>query len=116
MISTKPPKFLLCENPMADEIHGHREFVLHTRYPVIIAQIIDCSDMTEDEQMKVKSEITVGSMLDLDQEYYVFNAIYIEPGYGANTDAQKIADNLAGIMRRMADWYEAYIKWEDNQR
>lgn len=46
---------------------------------------------------------------------YVTNNKNLMLGYNKAPlmDLQDQADNLAGIMRRMADWYKAYLIWED---
>lgn len=102
---SKLPKFLLCENPIADKSDG-RIFILHTREPRLLAEIFTFDADDEDAQMEHKKLFTSGSALEYGDEYFVFGVIWMEKN---NLPAEK----LAGIMRRMADWYEAYLKWED---
>ena len=104
----KTPKFLLCENPIADKSDG-RSFIIHTREPRILAEIFAFEEpLNECLLNSVKSNIRIGATLEYGSEYFIFSAIFVEK-------IEMDADKLAGIMRRMADWYEAYLKWEDSQ-
>jgi hypothetical protein len=79
----KSPAFLICSNPMADETHGDRLFITHTRHPVMIAQVIDGE----------------------------FKPIYIDPTFCIEHDETVYKEKIAGVMKRMADWFNAYLKW-----
>ena len=101
-------KFLIAENPMVDD---GRVFIVHAQSPIILAECFHFDPADEDEQMKATSAFEVASALDYDHEYIVIGALWVEPH--ATDNPQRDADKLAGIMRRMADWYEAYLIWED---
>lgn len=103
----KLPKFLLCENPIADKSDG-RIFILHTKFPKLIAEVFHLEIEDEKSQMECKQAFATGASLEYGTEYIVFGAIWIEQ------HAEDV-DKLAGLMRRMADWYEAYLVWEDAQ-
>jgi hypothetical protein len=104
----KLPKFLFCENPIADKSDG-RTFILHARKPAILAELFHFDQSENEKIMNCKRQFEIGSSLDYSpSEYIVLGTVWIE----ANTCS---ADELASIMRRMADWYEAYLIWEDNQ-
>src|SRR4030067_1070271 len=110
----KISKFLLCENPLADQSDG-RVFILHTRQPVILAECFhfELPDYSSEEEMeadilKCKLVFNTGSTLDYPPEYIVLGAIWIESGTEAT---QEPADGLAGITRHMAGWYKSYLIW-----
>lgn len=109
---SKTPKFLLCENPIAEKSDG-RVFILHMREPKIIAEIFSFEEpILESELNELKSKFTTGATLTYGTEYFVFGAIWIEES--DKIDLENRAQELASIMRRMADWYEAYLNWEDS--
>lgn len=104
----KPPKFLLAKNPIADKSDG-RIFILHTQTPKILAEVFHFDVGDEEHQMDCKRQFTIGSTLEYEDEYIVIGALWVE------SCELFSADRLAGLMRRMADWYEAYLIWEDSQ-
>ena len=105
------PKFLFCENPLLDERHDGRSFILHARRPLILAEVFHFNSSQEKESMQCKSAFNVGASLDYSSdEYIILGAVWIESNL-----LEKEIKTLPGIMRRMADWYEAYLIWEDKQ-
>jgi len=75
-----PPKFLVCENPMADQAMGDsRVYILHCQAPRLLAQVVDQS----------------------------LEVIWTDK---SDTDAKR----LAGLMRRMGEWYAKYCEWENS--
>jgi len=111
----KTAKFLLCENPIADKSDG-RIFILHNRNPLILAEVFHFDIENEELQMNCKRQFTIGSSLEFGNQYIVFGALWTIPDARfLAKEAQKQANELAGIMRRMADWYESYLIWEDQQ-
>lgn len=111
----KPSKFLLCENPIMNAQHDGRSFILHSQNPIIIAEIFVYENLSESQILDKQINIPVGSKLNYGIETFFFVPIYIQDGWEVNNNAQFIADELAKIFRRMADWYQAYLTWEDNQ-
>lgn len=81
---------------------------MHTQTPVLIAEVFHFEAGDEKKQMECKQNFLTGSALEYGSEYIVFGAIWVEPH-------EVDVDKLAGLMRRMADWYEAYLIWEDSQ-
>lgn len=112
---TKTAKFLLCENPIADKSDG-RIFILHNRTPILLAEVFHFDASDEMAQMDCKRNFSAYGALEYDSEYIVFGCLWMVPDdkFQKKT-AQQQADDIAAIMRRMADWYEAYITWEDRQ-
>ncbi len=96
----KPPTFLIAENPLVDD---ERIFVVHTRVPFVIAEAIHC--INDSQAMGVKRTVNIGASLEYGDEYVVLAARVIAGEVGA--------DRLAKLMRRMADWYRAYLIYED---
>lgn len=63
--------------------------------------------------MDIKRIFPIGASLDYSpNEYIILGAIWVEP---ITIETQRDADRIAGIMRRMADWYGAYLVWEDSR-
>lgn len=113
----KNPKFLVCENPIADQSDG-RLFILHNGSNIkLLAEVISFELLSDPERMAVESNMpSIYGRLDyFDQQIY-FAPLWMigDEKYHLWPD-QKKADKLAGIMRRMADWYQAYLIWENNQ-
>ena len=106
---------MLCENPI---VNDGRVFVFHAREPMILAEVHHYEAFTDEELMDIERQITTPawSRLDYPPETIYFFAVKFFPDERfIKKDAQGPADELAGIMRRMADWYEAYLIWEDKQ-
>jgi hypothetical protein len=112
-MSTKPPAFLLCENPIADKSDG-RAFILHNRDPKLLAEVHHFEGLTDSQKMQIEKKLPISGRLDYGSE-----TIYLEPNWLDESTItgtlQEQADKLAALMRRMADWYHAYLKWEDAQ-
>lgn len=93
---------MVCKNPVNDRV-----FVLHSRAPFILAEALHFAD--EKEWMEAQKQFEIGSRLEMpDGELIILGCIWMVPD-GKKADAQKEADNIAGIMRRMADWYKSYL-------
>jgi len=106
----KLPKFLIAENPMAK---SHREFVLHTQQPRMLIEVFDITGFTQKEEIELKKKFNVGGTTEVNGLYFLLTpAIYFE---NITTPTQNDADSLAGLMRRAADWWHAYIKFEDEK-
>lgn len=94
----KTPKYLIAKNPLIN----NTEYIIHTRYPVIIAEVFQFDADDELVQMECKRMFETGSSLDYPPHYYVFGAKYVQ-------ENSMEPDKIAGIMRRMADWYETSL-------
>lgn len=95
---------MICENPIVED---DRVFILHFRHPIIIASVIDVSALPDEEVNDMLAAITIGARLEYAPESFLFSAEFVEQN---SLDAIK----LAGIMRRMSDWYKSYLIWEDS--
>ena len=62
--------------------------------------------------MECKGTFEVFASVDYPGELIVLGATRIEAIRWSGT-TQELADELAGIMRRMGDWYHAYLRYED---
>jgi len=91
-------------------------FILHTQQPMILAEIFNFDSGDEKNQIECKKAFTTYGALDYGLEYIVLGAVWMEPlKFEDDIPAtQEVANKIAGVMRRMADWYEAYLNWEDN--
>jgi len=98
----KTSKFLIAENPLVDD---RRVFVIHTREPVVLAEVFHFDMDQEASWLECKRRFTVGASVDYPNELICIGAVYISP------DAE--AGDLPGLMSRMGDWYFSYLKWED---
>lgn len=108
--STKPPAFLLCENPISEQSEG-RLFILHNREPRLLAEVHHYEDLTDEQIMVIQRQIPIGGRLDYKPETIFFTPVWLN----AEIANQSHADKIAGLFRRMADWYKAYLIWEDEQ-
>jgi hypothetical protein len=108
----KISKFLLCENPLTES----GDFILHTRTPRFLMQVIDCE--SAEHQKEIGKELfiegekhgfMVASQTNIYDYYFVLVAIHI---YDDIKNTQENADELAKIARRAADWYRQIIKRE----
>lgn len=81
---------------------------MHTREPVVLAEVFHFDSKDEISQMECKRKFDVGASLDYPPEYVVFGAVWIEKDL-----SEKDLEGLPGLMRRMADWYEAYLIFRD---
>ena len=79
------PRFMIAENPMAE--YGV-EYIYHTQQPRFLAKKVEDNPLSGFELVD-----------DIDNMSEFFK-----------NDPSKIA----GLMRRLGDWWSAYIKWEDN--
>lgn len=124
-MSDKLSKFLLCENPTLNEQHDGRSFILHTRFPMLLAEVLDFEFTNDSERIDFEKKIFEGfpelawrsySRLDYGEETFFFRCIWVD-GHSefGMLAAQQQADEMAGIMRRMADWYKSYLIWEDKK-
>lgn len=115
-MSNKTPAFLICENPILSENDG-RLFILHTRTPAMLVEIKHFEGLTDAEVAELTKIATPdGARLDYGNEVIFFLQQWIMPELEyAKLSAQEQADKVSGIMRRMADWYKAYLIWEDSQ-
>lgn len=107
---TKAPAFLLCENPIADLSDG-RLFILHNREPKLFAEVHHYEDLTEAQIMDIQRQIPIGGRLDYQPETIFFTPVWMDGEFTTQADA----DKMAGLFRRMADWYKSYLIWEDSQ-
>ena len=78
----KIAKFLICENPLAEESRGKR-YILHTRFPFLLAEVMPPN---EDKTIDISAIWTEANELTVDE--------------------------MSGLMRRMGDWYTALLKNE----
>ena len=87
-------------------------FILHTRKPRLLIEVLVFDVADESAIMAAKNKIPIGSSLNYKEEYYLFYLLeaYDEINILADQE-QQIADNLAKLMRRAADWYQSYLKF-----
>ena len=112
MKKTKPPAFLICENPIAEKSDG-RLFILHNRTPMMLAEVRHFENMSEADQLNFQRLHTTGSRLDYAPRTIYFTPIWVQEN-GLPTEPHKHAHLIAATLRRMADWYKSYLIWEDN--
>ena len=115
-MANKTSKFLLCENPMLTGDHDGRLFILHNREPKIFAEALHFENLDDAGRLEIEKGIEIGSRLNFPPETIFLAAQWVIPGDKfAKLSVQDQADELAAIMRRMADWYESYLIWEDSK-
>jgi hypothetical protein len=113
--SNKTAKFLLCENPIANEKNDGKIYILHNREPKIFAEVFHF-DGEGASYLDCQRSFDIGGKLDYQDEVIIFGAHWMLPDEKfLKLDTQAQADECAAIMRRMADWYESYLIWQDNE-
>lgn len=90
---------MVCTNPNGDD---GRYFILHNREPLFLAEIFEFDINDEQSQMECKRNFNLGSALEHDKSYFVFGVHWC-------SDNNLSADKLAGLFRRMADWYKSVL-------
>lgn len=112
MSKINAPAFMLAENPMT----GEQLFIIHTGSPYVMAEVYHYEEDDEESIMVCQRNFTAGSKTTYMGETAVIGAIMMIPDEKfLKMDTQEQADKLANLMRRMADWYFAYLKWEEKQ-
>lgn len=102
----KTPSFMIAEDPRLED---GRVFIIHTREPRILAEVFHFGPDEEAEWLAIQQQFEIGSRLQLTAELIAIGAVWV-------AQTKPIApDRLAGLMRKMADWYQSYIEWEDIQ-
>ena len=111
------PEYLFCENPVYDENNDRREFIVYTGDPFILAEIYPFENIGEKDILEKMRQMPTGARLDYNgiETFFFVPVKMIESKEFAKLSDQKQSDRIASIMRKMADWYEYYLDWEDNQ-
>ena len=89
-------------------VDDHRIFIIHAREPFILAEVFHFDDDQEKEWMEAKSQFIVGSSVDYPGKLICIGAHFVSP-------CENPVEVLPKIMRRMGDWYHAYLIFEDNE-
>lgn len=105
-IDEKISKFLFCENPLLDHHNDERSFIMHTRYPMMLAEVHHFEDPKAAQELFETTKYS--TMLDYDIEQIVLTSIWLEKNQLSESKINK-------LLKRMADWYDAYLRWEDEQ-
>lgn len=109
----KTPKFTIAINDM---VENSGQFIVHMRDPVFFAEIYEHESKEEQSefhnqliefQEKNNISLLVGRDRDFFQPFSLVCTVSTQEMVDMNHD------NLAKIMRRMADWYQSYIIWEE---
>jgi len=98
---------MIAENPMANS----GEWVLHTRKPAMLLRVIDITDWSDADRIENMKQFNVYSLTEVNGLHFL-----LVPGilfHEIELKTQRDADQLAGLMRRAADWWHAYIKFEE---
>ena len=108
----KTPKFVIAMNEM---VKDSGQYIIHMRNPLFFAEIFEHENKNEqsdfhNQLIQFQKENNVSIAVGRDKNFYQpFTLVAINPP----ATTQEEADNIAKIMRRMADWYQKYCKWED---
>lgn len=111
---TKTPGIVICENPMLENGEDQRLFLLYDRKIKVYAEVFHFDIDDEASQMEFKRSVDTYGTTEIDEEYIIIAPVWLIPDKKyEDSEQQKQLDTLARIMRRMADWYHAYIIWEN---
>jgi hypothetical protein len=106
------PAFMIAENPMT----AKQLFVIHTGSPYVMAEVHSFHSEDEKAIKHCEQQISVGSKTSFDNRTHLLAGTMIVPDEKFHQlSAQEQSDKLASLMRRMADWFHAYLKWNDEQ-
>lgn len=112
MSKINAPAFMLAENP----ITGKQLFIIHTGTPYVMAEVFHYDAEDNESIMDCQRNFTIcGKTTYLDKTAIIGAVMMIPDDKFLEMSTQEQADKLANLMRRMADWYYAYLKWEDEQ-
>jgi hypothetical protein len=104
----KLPKFMIAQNPLVDI---DSLYIVHTRKPMFIASVHQTLNDDEQSREKLIEKYATGSATVFGKYTYVLGVENISNDEQfLALPLQKQADKLAGITRRMADWFRAYLK------
>jgi len=104
----------MCVNPLLPESNG---FILHTKEPQILAEIFsfDKMDIKGMNDLKMQGYQLGTETTHKDITYVLVSDYKIDPTSLTREQAQAKANRLAGLMRRMADWWlSVLIQLEKN--
>lgn len=106
MVDEKLPAFMIAENPVSEQSRG-KEFILHTRNPRLLIRVLEITDMDEKEKEKLLAKMVENASLTFvnGEEFLLY------PVQVYDQTPMPVKD-IASFMRRAADWWHAYIKWE----
>lgn len=111
----KRPGIVICENPMLEDGEDPRLFLLYDRKIKVYAEVYHFDIADEPAQMELKRSLDVYGTTEVDDEYFIIAPVWVIPDEKfTQAEDQKQVDTLARIMRRMADWYHAYVVWENS--
>ncbi len=96
------PKFMICENPMLSEEH-YNEFILHTQPPEFLAVVLDKDSPEQYQKLSYPIIETIGYVHDDGLLTIYILAPIIQYSEG----------DIKPILKRMADWFRSYLKYED---
>jgi hypothetical protein len=99
---------------MIDKSDG-RLFILHNREPRLLAEVHHFEDLSENQILSIQMDWAVYQRLDYHPETIFFVPIWFDDIELQKTDVSILTDKMTGALRRMADWYKAYLIWEDSQ-
>jgi hypothetical protein len=106
------PAFMIAENPMT----GSQLFIIHTGSPYVMAEVHEFHSEDENEILKCQQQYSIGGKTTFETKTALIGAVMMVPDEKFSSySAQEQADKLASLMRRMSDWYYAFLKWEDEQ-
>jgi len=102
------PRFMIAENPLAQR---EREFILHTKKPALLMEVFDTTDWPPEKYTALLQQLNVYGTTTVDDMDFLLAPVRLFDQPPLQT--QKDTDQLAGLFRRAADWWHAYIKFEE---
>jgi hypothetical protein len=102
------PRFMIAENPL---IESGREFVLHIKKPALLIEVFDTTDWPKDKYIEALQQFNVYGTTTVNEMDFLLVPVKLfdNPEF----ETQEDADRMAGLFRRAADWWHAYIKFEE---
>lgn len=100
---------MICENP----IDKSGEFILHNEEPKMLIQVLELSAFSIEYRDKIINSVPFGSSIEIGHEFYYFIPVEIYSKIEKNDG--EINNFLIKIMTDVADWFEEYINWIENE-
>lgn len=103
---TNPPTFMISFNPMSE----HQQlYVTHTKDPFFVAEVHGFTDEIRCREFELP--LTHYSRTHFDGKFYVLEVKFLI-SQKVIPVTQEEGYKMAGLFRRSADWFHAYIKFQ----
>ena len=100
MVMVEAPQYVIGTDPRHDE----RVFITHTQEPFFVAEIFHLRSQNEEQQMELKKTYEIASSFEYRNMYVLVGVLQLVQS------RSHTSDELATLIRKTADWYQAVLK------